>query len=346
MAISINQWAINLLIDRIAIILPLSALECVSLRRTLKDLHASGLISRPRDRHLDYMNVTMAKMELKNWRGVTVTIFSLTGKHKENGVKFDWSPAQVTPITHDRFSLLMNSLLQNGVNALFRNGIVRYLEVAIDVKGASVHDYVMTFPRIARSHIYYNAIDKSQSIYLSGRYRSYIMYDKRAELRARHAHIYRGELLRLEYRGRIRHPVSGLMDLEDPFKGLLVADLRAARQIADSQDEQRFLDQCEDDGAHKTLRLYSLRRRRHLRSILSSASPSWFDSASIWQIWPHVVSEFASTSHDESTISSPRSLTRKLRKIGTLAASGGLLSPTQGVGSQTTGESALSPFRA
>ena len=154
--------------------------------------------------------------------------------------------------------------------------------------------YLFTYLRIARSCIYYNPRDDSTTVYLGTRRsrNSFCAYDKKLELRARHAYVARRDRLRLEHRDRRRHSFADLYSLRNPFTDLLVADLRVARTLSAAVEWQRFLDQTEVDGAQRALGFYSLHRRRYFQGMLTEARAGWMDVEAIWHAWQQVLQEF------------------------------------------------------
>lgn len=286
--------SLDALIDRIVMVLTVSAIDYTFLSSSLYRLHRDGMISSPRTRMLRYLEVTRARMVLYRNRGVVVTVYRTFGPNATTGVKFDWSPGIVTAATHHRFAALLHELVQGGVEELLARGTVRYLEYAVDVPGLRCRDILMTYPRVSRSHLYFNIRDGSQTIYIGTRKsrKSFAAYDKAPQLRVRHARWIRGDRLRIEYRDRESHDLGALRVLPNPFAALVVADVASARALDQTQDWQRFLDRCEDDGAQKALQRCSGHRRREFLRRLASAHAAWFDANAIWQAWPTVLDRF------------------------------------------------------
>lgn len=274
--------------------LTLSEIDCITLRRRLFTMQRDGLVGYVHDRFMPYIHVTQTKVTLRRYRGLTVTIYKVYGKHRTCGIKFDWSPRLITPETYERFNSLVDGLVPGGMGRLLHESSIRYIEIALDVQEANVHDYLMAFPRIARSYVYYNPRDDSQSSYLGtlrGK-KSFICYDKKRELRARHAYITRKDLLRVEFKSRERHTLSSLRTLPNPFNNLLVVNINTARNLNSSPDWQYFIDRCEYMGAQQALVYFSPRRKRTARHQLGVAQAPWMNAAEIWERWPQLIANF------------------------------------------------------
>lgn len=282
---------ICLLIDRITCRYPISEYDFNLCSYILETLFAEGLVTRPRSRTFNNIECIRAKMNLHRNRGVVITVYRGYGN---SGIKFDWSPRVINTETASRFARLVDSFLEGGYQQLIAHGVISYLEVAVDIAGARVEDYLITYPRIARSCLYYNPRDGSQTAYLGNRLsrRGYCMYDKKKQLKARHAYIKRGELLRLEFRCRQSMRYEDLVTLVNPFAMLEVSTLPDARMLDESEYWQDFLNRCDESGAQEALGFYGDHRKRQFKQRLRQTRPEWANFDAIWGAWPEVVREF------------------------------------------------------
>lgn len=282
---------IRLLIDRITFKYPVDEIYFMACTQILETLHTDGLVTRPRYRTFNNIDCVRAKMTLRRFRGMVVTLHKGYG---HCGIKFDWPPRLVDAQTMPRFSRLLESFVPGGFQELAERGSISYLEIAIDVNGAKIEDYLFTYPRIARSFIYFNAQDESQTVYMGTRWgrKSFCMYDKRKQLMACHAHIIRIEKMRIEFRRRQSMRYEELDTFPNPFALLEISSLADARGLDDSEYWQQFLNRCDENGAQSALRHYSHHTRRRFQRLLRQTRPEWADLNQVWQLWPNVIEEF------------------------------------------------------
>lgn len=308
--ISIYGRIIRLLIDRIAFKLEISAIDFNRYHLLLLNLHSQGLLTYPRYHDIHDIETVRAKMTLRNSanprrsQGVVVTLYRGYGACV---IKFDWSPWLVDDRTIGRFSSLLAALVPDGFRGLITRGLVCYLEIAIDVCGVRVQDHFFTYPRFARSYVYYNPRDGSQSTYIGNRKSrvNFCCYDKKAQFRRCHARITRGELMRLECRLRQPRRFEELYALNDPFAGLLVSNILNARSLDGEPRWPGFVDQSEDQGAQRALTYYADHIKRTFRRMLALARPDWWQPEEIWRAWPIVLDEFMTRHTVDVTPSTP-----------------------------------------
>lgn len=313
-SIVINGWKLFLLIDRITFRYPIAETDFMTYACQMFALHGEGETTLPRIRSFHDIDCYRAKMVLRRNRGIVITLYKGYG---HCGIKFDWSPRLINAETIDRFSRLLGAFIPDGFDGLAARGIISYLEIAVDVVGARVEDYLVWHPRFARSCLYFNARDNSQTAYLGTRRsrKSFCMYDKRKQLRARHGRVMRGERLRIEYRTHEPIRLQDLANLPVPFALLEIATLNDARVRDHSAYFQRFLDQCEDEGEQRAISRYSQHAQRRFRQLLRQTRPEWACFAEIWQSWPEVVRDFERT-HGAYQTGRPFELTNDFEPIG------------------------------
>ena len=287
----INEWMIHLLIDRITFRYALNAIDFKLCTQILYRLRAEGLVTYPYRSTYKNIEYVRAKMVLHRFRGVAVSLYNGYG---HRGIEFNWSPRDINVETVSCLTRLLDSFFVGGIQQLVAHGNIRYVEIAADIAGARANDYLIAHTRSLHPHLHYNPRDGSQTQYLGAlkSHKRICMYDKKKELKKRHAYIARDELLRVEARLRQSITYEEFVRLPNPFAMLELSSLADARTLDDAEIWQDFLNRCDESGAQEALGFYGDHRKRQFKQRLRQTRPEWANFDAIWGAWPEVVREF------------------------------------------------------
>jgi hypothetical protein len=247
------------------------------------------------DRLLDSANRPFSGIHIKSGRRhrlqCAIPIPNSTGsflmqagsRHSDiSDYRFECNPAIIGPEGLSYASSFINSVIDMGANALFANGKVTRIDIALDLLGLSLEHTVVRSRGQWKHAVFTDGKGRIESIYLgSVKANRTVVYKKT-----------RGDcdFLRVERRMKPNIRGSELFRLPNPFDKVQMISTNSLIPHLGGMIPSQFFDSVRMRGIGHVIAELPPRQRRAIKQVLADPEESLLPSMPlVWNVWPHVL---------------------------------------------------------
>jgi hypothetical protein len=182
---------------------------------------------------------------------------------------------------------------------LYQTGKVNYLELAADSLSRKHHSFLPYRKYCTKSDIYKEDDGCLGTTYLGSKSSGlrFRIYDKQKQLNDTGKPTFTKILLHTRIEAAMRRmgvAPTNLIQMENPFKKLLIADLAGARSASDDEDWQSFITEClTEAGVPNALSKRPTNQRKKYLKMLDDRHVSWWHPDDLWKELPVALSRIA-----------------------------------------------------
>jgi hypothetical protein len=198
--------------------------------------------------------------------------------------RFECNPSIIGPEGLRYASDFLDSITGIGTNALFANGKITRIDLALDLPGLSLDNVIVRSKGQRKHGVYTSARSKIETIYLGS-------------VKANRTAVYtkiKGdyELLRVERRMKPNILGKELSGLSNPFDKVQMIATDSLLPYLEGMVPEQFFDSIRMRGIRNAIAGLTPRQRREIKAVLSNPEESLLPSMPlIWNCWPHVLKQ-------------------------------------------------------
>ena len=311
---AVHIWR-RLLVDRIGItvVIPSGELynhvfgQLYTMEEEQKQFLPGGIIKIPPNKNkmypvrLDYYAAyTYKKAGRRKILDITVgapKLFGKTTPHRH--MTLTLYPSQFQAGEFENFKSVFDTLFDPiAYSMLYHTGKVNYLELAADSLSHMHHGFLPYRKYCTKSHIH-----KEDDGYLGTTYLGSETSDLRFRLYDKYKQL--GDTGKVTFTKLLPHTrmesvvrrlgvaPADLIQMENPFKKLLIADLAKAQSASDNEDWQNFITESLQDGVPDALSKRPQNIRKKYLKMLDDRQVSWWNPDDIWKELPVALDRIA-----------------------------------------------------
>ena len=188
----------------------------------------------------------------------------------------------------DQFKETLGLLLPDfNYEKLYQTGKVNYLELACDTLSHRKNRFLPYRRGCVKSKVWIDAVEGHQGTTYLGSEESnlrFAIYDKYKQMTAMGKKPFTSTMPHTRIEARMRSlgvVAADLLNIENPFLKLRIADLQSAKAMSDDPDWQAFLVDSLQVGVPEALHTRPEKRKKY-REALSSVKVNWWSPAERW----------------------------------------------------------------
>jgi len=247
-----------------------------------------------------YAEYTYKKVGRRKILDITVGAPKLFGKKTPHRyMTLTLYPSQFQAGEFENFKSVFDTLFDPiTYSMLYHTGKVNYLELAADSLSHRHHGFLPYCKYVKVSDIYKSAAAQLGTTYIGSpkSNRFFRIYDKYKQLldtgKATFTKVF--PHTRIEYAvRRLGVTASDLIEMENPFTKLLIADLAKAQVASDDEDWQAFIAESLQNGVPDTLSKRPKNKRKKYLGMLDDRPVSWWNPDDVWNELPVALGRIA-----------------------------------------------------
>jgi len=203
-------------------------------------------------------------------------------KHKSSFLRFEWNPNKTNPLGQSEAVMWIDSLVPFGYSDLLVNGVVTRVDIAVDIHGEIRDQLMVTCSGLRKSRCWNSSNGTTETEYLGsskGR-RQIAIYNKSLQLGSA------APCVRIEPRIKPRCSIIELMDIKNPFAGVVLSRIEIAEALLKQHALLHFMDSCRYRGLHGALQIFPKQTRMRVRNKIKSVQPDYWNPEKLWDSWP------------------------------------------------------------
>jgi hypothetical protein len=309
---AVNIWR-YLLVDRIGItgVIPSAALykhvygQFFTMNEEQKLLLPGGKIkirknkySMRLDYYTEYTHKTAGRRKIAD---ITLGSYKISGKKSvDRYLTLTLYPSQFQAGEFEHFKSVFDALFEPITYSLLHHtGRVNYLELAADSLSHKHHGFLPYRKYCTKSHIHKEDDGHLGTTYLGSntsdlRFR---LYDKYKQLHDTGKATFTKVLPHTRIESVVRRlgvAPADLIEMENPFKKLLIADLVKAYSASKDADWQNFISESlTEEGVPYALAKRPMNKRKKYMAMLDYRQVSWWSPTGVWKRLPVALSRIA-----------------------------------------------------
>jgi hypothetical protein len=209
--------------------------------------------------------------------------------------KADFNPANLGAKEWTRLHTEFCCLLEHGYGSLLAEAHVSYLEIAVDCTDVAWKGLLPFDGQLKNSGWFPHYSHPTPTGYLGRRGSNRVIraYDRIARLLAAGKPAGNAPITRIEASlRRLGCKVSGLTDVENPFKTVGVCRMADAELQSSDSGWKQFLHHCRYMGACEAMQLIGPMKKKYL-ARLKEVNCAWWLPTKIWELYPGALAQIS-----------------------------------------------------
>lgn len=210
---------------------------------------------------------------------------------KLHSIRLEFNPRKLSVIGLMELAAAVKSIMPNGWEYVVTNGHVTRLDVAVDIAGVRVEDFLCLTKQGITSMVW--GVDgHAQNLSLGKNGDKTLVYSIKAKRLAKDQGWTGASKIRVERRLRnpAFHDLTKLVEFQNPFTGLvLTKPLPPPASDMKPWEWQMFGDSVRVRGITAALALLPKERKAKYRAHLKAYPQPWWVPAALWESWPSIV---------------------------------------------------------
>ena len=210
---------------------------------------------------------------------------------KLHSIRLEFNPRKLGGTGLMELAAAVKPIMPDGWEYVVTNGHVTRLDVAVDIVGVRVEDFLCLTKQGITSAVW--GVDgQAQSLSLGKKGDKTLVYSIKAKRLAKDPEWNGSSKIRVERRLRnpAFHDLAKLGELQNPFTGLvLTTPLPPPASGMKPWEWQMFGDSVQIRGVTAALGLLPKERKAKYRAHLKAHSQPWWVPTALWETWPKIV---------------------------------------------------------
>jgi hypothetical protein len=196
-----------------------------------------------------------------------------------------FNPSKLTDISAIELNATFECMFDWGYEEFFDRAECSYVEIALDVLGANMTDYLFFDTQLKSVNDYYQA---DGTLYLGSQTSSrYVaVYDKAKEVADKGGPVIEDDWLRIEPRLKPKVSATDIVDLPCAFATVWVIDKQKLAGIKYNSAVNVFRNRVLKDGVQPQAAFLLAPDKKGLLSALQPSIPDWYNPIAIWGTFP------------------------------------------------------------